>query len=143
KTVISFDPAAVQTIEVKEKRNDFSLKRAAGGKWSVIEGSQTSEGEPTAIERLLGQLHDLKAMSMIADPMPSPQPFGMDNPVIQYKLLDKSGKQIGSVALASVTVKKSEPVLPSETAPRTEYYASSSASKAVYSLSEYTFSELN
>ncbi|HEV2170252.1 MAG TPA: hypothetical protein VGR40_04855, partial [Candidatus Binatus sp.] len=50
---------------------------------------------------------------------------------------------LGTVKLAKISVKQTEPPVPGEPAQRTEYYATSSGSKAVYSLSDFSFAQLN
>jgi hypothetical protein len=134
---------AVATVKVKNSDGDFTLKRA-GADWNVIAGGKTTEADIPVIERLLNQLRDLKAQSIVADPMPSAQPFGLDNPVAEITLVGKDGKELGVVKLAKISVKPTTPPIPGERAgPRTEYYASSSASKAVFSLSDFSFAQLN
>src|SRR5208282_3105907 len=143
RTVLKADPEAVATVKVKNADGDFTLNRAATGKWDVIVGDKTSEGDVPVVERLLNQLRDLKGVSIIADPMPSAQPFGLDNPAAEITLIGKDGKELGAVKLAKISVKPATPPIPGEPAQRTEYYASSSATKAVFSLSDFSFAQLN
>jgi len=144
RTILKVDPEAVVTVKVKNSDGDFTLKRAAGGKWDVMVGGKTSEGDIPVVERMLNQLRDLKGTSIVADPMPSAQPFGLDNPAAEITLVGKDGKELGAVKLAKISVKPTTPPIPGEPAgPRTEYYASSSASKAVFSLSDFSFAQLN
>jgi len=144
RTVLKVDPEAVATVKVKNSDGDFMLNRAAVGKWDVVVGGKTSEGDVPVVEQLLDQLRDLKGVSIVADPMPSAQPFGLDNPAAEITLIGKDGKELGAVKLAKISVKPTAPPTPGEPAgPRTEYYASSSASKAVFSLSDSSFAQLN
>jgi hypothetical protein len=143
RTILKVDPEAVATVKVKNSDGDFTLKRAAAD-WNVIAGGKTTEADIPVVERLLNQLRDLKAQSIVADPMPSAQPFGLDNPTAEITLVGKDGKELGAVKLAKISVKPTTPPIPGESAgPRTEYYASSSASKAVFSLSDFSFAQLN
>ncbi|HYL60228.1 MAG TPA: DUF4340 domain-containing protein [Candidatus Acidoferrales bacterium] len=144
KTILSVDPAAVDSIKVKTTDSEFTLKRAAGGKWEVVTGGNTAEGDVPVVERMLSQLRNFKGTSIVADPMPSAQPFGLDNPSLQITLLGKDGKSLGSVKLAKITVTQSAPPIGGEPrGPRSEYYAESSASKAVFALSDFSFTQLN
>ena len=144
KSVMSFDPSNVDSVAVQNQEGAFTLKRAAAGKWNVIEGARTSEADGDVVERLLSQLKGLKGTSIVADPMPSPVPFGLDNPAIEITLTGKDGKQIGTLKVAMISIKPSGPPLPGESSkPKTEHYIISSASKAVYSLNAFYFSELN
>jgi hypothetical protein len=144
RSVFSLEPSAVESVKVKNSNGEFTLKRAAGGKWNVIVAGKTSEGDTSVIERLLSQLHDLKGSSIVADPMPSAQPFGLDNPALVIALTGKDGKDLGTIKLSKLSVTPTLPPLPGETqGPRDEYYAASSASKAVFALSEFSFTQLN
>lgn len=144
KTILSVDPAAVDTVRIKTADSQFMLKRAAVGKWDVVSGGNTSEGDIPVVERLLSQLRNFKGTSIVADPMPSAQPFGLDNPALQITLLGKDGKELGSVKLARITVAQTAPPIRGEpSGPRSEYYAESSASKAVFALTDFSFTQLN
>ena len=143
KTIVKVDPEAVDTVKVKNSDGEFTLKRAPAGKWSVTVGGKTSDGDIPVVERLLNQFRDLKGQSIVADPMPSAQPFGLDNPALEITLVGKDGKELGAVKLAKISVKQTAPPVPGEPPQRTEYYATSSGSKAVYSLSEFIFEQLN
>jgi hypothetical protein len=144
RTVFNFDPSAVDSVKVKNSNGEFTLKRGASGKWEVIVAGKTSGGDIPVVERLLSQLRNLKGSSIVADPMPSAQPFGLDNPAVEITLVGKDGKQLGVIKLSKMSVKPTEPPLPGEPpGPRDEYYATSSASKAVYALSEFSFTQLN
>ncbi len=144
RTIISFDPSAVGSIKVKNASGDFTLTRSSGGKWQVVEAGKTSDADVAVVERTLSQLRALKGNSIVADPMPSAQPFGLDIPAVEITLVGKDGKDIGVVKLAKITVKPSSPPMPGEpAAPRAEYYATSSATKAVFSLGDFSFMQLN
>jgi hypothetical protein len=144
RTILSFDPSAIDSIKIKLSSGEFTLKRGESGKWVVIDNGKTSDGDVPVIERLLSQLHSLKGNSIVADPMPSAEPFGLSNPPIDITLVGKDGKEIGEVKLAKIEVKPTTPSMPGEPAkPRPEYYASSSANKAVYSLGDFSFAQLN
>ena len=144
KTVMAFEPAAVESADVKAASGEFLLKRSAGGKWDVIEGGKSSPADVPVVERFLDELRDLRGVSIIADPMPSAAPFGLDQPGVQVTLTGKDGQHIGVVKLAKVAVKQPTAPAPGEAPPPSnEYYADSTAGKAVYSLSEFTYSQFD
>ncbi|MFZ2060730.1 MAG: DUF4340 domain-containing protein [Candidatus Binatus sp.] len=143
KTIVKVDPESVETVKVKTSDGEFTLKRVPVGNWDVVAGGKTTEADIPVVERLLNQFRDLKGESIVADPMPSAQPFGLDNPAVEITLIGKDGKQLGMVKLAKISVKPTAPPIPGEPAQRTEYYATSSGSKAVYSLSDFSFEQLN
>jgi hypothetical protein len=144
KTVLAFDPASVDSVAVKEASEQFTVKRAPGGKWNIIESGKTTPGDVASVERFLDQLRDLKGNTIVADPMPSFMPFGMNAPAIDVTLIGNDGKQLGEIKLSKVSITPTTPPGPGEQpGPRTDYYASSSAGKAVYSLSDYYFTQLN
>src|SRR5271167_1062952 len=142
KTIVKVDPESVDTVKVKASDSEFTLKRAAAD-WNVIAGGKTTEADIPVVERLLNQLRDLRGESIVADPMPSAQPFGLDNPAVEITLIGKDGKELATVKLAKIKVNQTAPPLPGQPAEQTEYYADSSDSKAVYSIEEFVFEQLN
>ncbi len=144
KTALKFEPSAVESVAIKTGAGSFTLKRSPGGKWDVIETGQTSPADVAVVERLLSELKGLKGTAIIADPMPSATMFGLDNPAVEITLTGKDGKQIGEVKAAMLSIKPSSPPLPSESnKPRIEHYLSTSTSKAVYTLNDYYYSQLD
>jgi len=143
KTIVKVDPEMVETVKVKNGDGEFTLKRAPVGKWDVIVGGKTSEGDIPVVERVLNQFRDLKGESIVADPMPSAQPFGLDNPAWEITLVGKDGKDLSTVKLAKISVRPTAPPIPGEPPQRNEYYATASGSKAVYALSDFSFEQLN
>lgn len=144
RSVFTFDPSAVESVKVKNSNGEFTLKRGTSGKWDVIVAGKTSDGDIPVVERMLSQLRNLKGSSIVADPMPSAQPFGLENPALEITLVGKDGKDLGTIKLSKMSVTPTQAPLPGERpGPRDEYYATSSASKAVYALSEFSFTQLN
>ncbi len=139
KTVMGFDPSAVQSADVTVGTDKFALKRAPKGGWDVVENDKTSPADTPDVERFLDEIRDLKGVSIVADPMRSPKPFGLDHPHTVVTLNGKDGKQIGTVKVSKLNVKPSMPV-PGENGPKTEYFADSTAGTAVYSISDFSFS---
>src|SRR6266852_3113810 len=143
RSVFNFDPSAVESVKVKNSNGDFTLKRGPSGKWDVIVAGKTSDGDIPVVERMLSQLRNLKGSSSVADPMPSAQPFGLENPALEITLVGKDGKDLGTIKLSKMSVTPTQAPLPGERpGPRNEYYATSSASQAVYALSEFSFPQL-
>jgi hypothetical protein len=142
KTVFSFEPSAVQSADVSVGKEQFTLKRAAG-KWDVVEGASSAPADVPVVERFLDEIRELKGVSIAADPMPSPKPFGLDAPQIVVTLIGKDGKPVGTIKFSKITVqpKPSEPGQRPE--PKTEYYTISTASRAVYSMSDFSYSQFD
>jgi len=143
KTVFSFQPSDVDSAAIKVGSDQFMLKRA-GAKWQVTQDGKTVDADTAVVERFLDELRDLKGVSIVADPMPSPVPFGLDQPAIQVTLMGKDARNIGTIKLSKITVKPTGAPEPGQApGPRPEYYADSSAGSAVYSISDFSFSQLN
>jgi hypothetical protein len=144
KTVFSFDPAAVGSIKIKNPSGEFSINRATDRGWTLVTGGKSSNADVAVVERLLAQIRDLKATSIVADPVANTSMFGLDNPALAIDLAGKDGKPIGTIRLARVAIKVAAPAAPGENpAPSVEYYASSSTSKAVYSVADFYLAQLN
>ena len=148
KTVLTVDPAKVETIAIKPAdRPQFGIKRAGGDKWNVIADGKTSPADVAIVERFMDQIRDLKGNSIIMDPIKSPEMFGMDKPSVAITLQDKDGKEVGQLNLSKIEVKQAPPADASETpapsSPKSEYYAASSASGALFSTDDFLFSQLN
>jgi len=143
KTVLSFDPSKVETVKVESDGKQFTLKRAAGGKWDLAASGVTSPADAPVVERFLDQIRDLKGNSLVMDPMRSPEMFGMDRPQMIATLLDKDGKQVGQLKLSKIEVQPAPGAEAPSAGPRTDYYAASSASGALYSTDGFLFSQLN
>jgi hypothetical protein len=140
KMVMTFDPAAVATIKVDRQSRGYTLTRDAAGNWTVDENGKPSQASASFVQRYIENLRDLRGMSILADPMPSPTLFAMDKPELTITLLDKDGKQIGWYKLSQVKVDNPGPAIPGEPAgPPTEMFATSSANEAVYSLNDFHY----
>jgi hypothetical protein len=148
KTVLTFDPSKVESITLKPSdKQQFTIKRIAGGKWNVVEDNKTSPADNAIVERFVDQIHDLKGNSIIMDPIKSPEMFGMDKPALVVTLQDKDGNDLGQLRLSKIEVKKAQAAEGSETpAPSSsqpEYYAASSGNTALFSTDDFLFSQLN
>jgi uncharacterized protein DUF4340 len=143
KTVFSFEPSTVASVDAKVGSDHFFLHRAPGGTWKVVEGTTTTAADVPVVERFLDELRELKGVSIVADPMPSPVPFGLDQPAIVVTLSGKDGKPLGTVKLSKIAIKPAASEPGAAAGPRTEYYATSTMGGAVYSISDFTFSQLN
>jgi len=143
KTVFSFEPSAVGSANVTVGKDQFTLKRTADGKWDVVEGASAAPADVPVVERFLDEIRELRGVSIAADPMPSPKPFGLDAPHIVVTLIGKDAKPIGTIKFSQVSVQPgaSEPGQKPE--PKTEYFTTSTASRAVYSMSDFSFSQFD
>lgn len=141
KTVLVFNPAAVQSVTVTAAKS-FSLSRA-GGKWQLA--GVKGDADVAVVERFLNQLHDLKGQRIVEDPLSDPSKFGMDRPAEKVLLAGKDGKALGAISLAKVE-RRNEPghasAAPPEPPQRADYYAASSAGTALYSIDDFTFGQL-
>ncbi len=144
KTVMTFDPAAVATVKVERGSGAYTLKRDPLGKWTVDESGKIAEAGAATVQRFLENLRELRAQSILADPMPSTTLFGMDKPAAAITLEDRDGKQIGWYKFAQVQVENPGPAIPGEPeGPRTEQFATASSSKAVFSLNEFNYQRVD
>lgn len=144
KTVLAFDPAKLQTVKVEGSAGKFELARGADGNWTVIENGKATEANQGIVQRYVEIIHNLKGVSIVADPMPSPTPFGLDPPKVVVTLIGKDGAELGVLKLGEITIENPGPVMPGEPqGPRNEYYAASTAGRAVFSLPDFTFMQLD
>ncbi len=144
KTVMTFEPSAVETIEVTSGAGSFSLRRAPHGKWDVIVGGKTSPADVPVVERFLDQLRDFTGNTIVMDPMSHPEMFGLDKPACQVTLIAKDGKPIGTIKLSRVKVKQmAAATVPAAAPEKTEYYAVSSTGTALYSTDKFMFGQLD
>jgi hypothetical protein len=145
KMVLNVDPAKVETVTVNSSGKTFTLKRAPGGKWDLVESGATTPADVAGVERFLDQIRDLKGNTIVMDPIKSPEMFGMERAPISVSLADAAGKRIGQLKLSKIELQKPAEEGSTEAAPqtRTEYYADSSASTALFTIDDFTFSQLN
>ena len=144
KTVMSFEPSAVETVEVTSGGKSFSLKRAPHGKWDVTSDGRTSPADVPVVERFLDQLRDFTGNTIVMDPMSHPEMFGLDKPTYQVTLIAKDGKPIGTIKLSKVKVKQmAAATVPAAAPEKTDYYAVSTAGTALYSTDKFMFGQLD
>jgi len=143
RTVFNFAPASVQSADLSVGTDKFALRRAPAGKWDVVEGAASAPADVAVVERYLDEIRDLKGVSIVADPMPSPKPFGLDTPQIVATLIGKDGKPIGTVKFSKISLKPSAPEPGEKAEPKIEYYTVSTAGTAVYSISDFSYSLFN
>src|SRR5205807_8141295 len=92
KTVLGVEPSKVASAEVDSSGKQFTLRRAAGGKWDLVEDGTTSVADVPVVERFLDQARDLKGNTIVMDPVKNPEMFGLDQPALTVTLHDKDGK---------------------------------------------------
>ncbi len=151
KTVLGFEPSNVDKATIRGDGGEYALERGAGGKWQIDRGGSKSDADVTLVERFLDQVRDLKGLKIVEDPVSDLKKFGMDKPTVEITLVGKDGKRIGAMELARVerrnegeptpTPAPGEPALPA--VQRTDYYAMSSAGKALFSIDDFGFGQLD
>ena len=142
KTLLAFEPSKVERVTVSAGAKSYRLERPADGKWQVIEGSSKVPADVVEVERYLDQLRDAKGKSIVEDPMSDPKKFGMDVPAAVVTLNSKDGKLIGELKVAKVERRNETGGATPAPVARVDYYATSSAGSAVYSLDNLQFDEL-
>ncbi|MGH7905720.1 MAG: DUF4340 domain-containing protein, partial [Candidatus Binataceae bacterium] len=85
KTVMSFDPAQVNTLKVNTPMEDYTIKRDGKG-WKIAFNGKTENARTAKVDSFLDQLRFLKGMGIAADRMTNPKQFGMNDPKIVYTL---------------------------------------------------------
>ena len=142
KTVIAFEPGQVGRVKVSAGQKSFELERLASGKWQVVEGGTKTAADLPTVQQFLNKLRGLKAQSIVEDPMSDAKKFGLDAPTEELTLNSKDGKLLAALKLAEVE-RRNEVGGATPTPPaRTDYYVISSASGAVYELTNLTFAEM-
>lgn len=144
KTLLAFDPAKVEHVVVTIDGKQFTLARAKGGKWNVIQDGKTSPAHVAVVENFLDQIKTLKGKKIIEDPMTDPAKYHMDKPTEQIALYDQDGKEIGAVTLAEFgkSVQANQSSKGTRVLNAVFDYATSTTSKAVYSMAQYDVSQL-
>jgi Domain of unknown function (DUF4340) len=144
KTVMSFEPSKVGSVDATVDGGHFTLARAPGGKWNLTAGGKTTAADVPVVERFLDEIRGLRGLSILTDPLKSPQMFGLDKPQVEIAVKGKDGKTIGVMKLSKIKIKPAAAQLATGTAPaQTEYYATSTAGTALYTLSGFSFSQLD
>ena len=142
KTVIAFEPSNVNMMKITAGAKSFTLERSADGKWQIIEGSSKTAADVTKVAQFLDKLRDLKGKSIVEDPMSDPKKFGIDAPTEELTLGFKDNKVPGAVKLAKVERRNQAGGATPAPIVRTDYYATSSTSSAVYELNNLEFDEV-
>ena len=148
------DRAVFRSVEGRHHRPSIRVtsRSSRSSAPTTINGTLSPPAKPrpricAIVERFMDQIHDLKGNSIIMDPIKSPEMFGMDKPSLTVTLQDKDGKQVGQFRLSKIEVKKAPTAATSEAPPsastQTDYYAASSASRALFSTDDFLFSQLN
>ena len=109
----------------------------------MVEGTSSAPADVPVVERFLDEIRELKGVSIVADPMASPKPFGLDAPHIVVTLDGKDGKPIGTIKFSKITGQSNAPEPGQKPEPKTEYFTTSTASRAVYSMSDFSFSQFD
>ncbi len=144
KTVLAFDPAKVDRVVVSIASKEFSLERAAGGKWNVIENGKASPADVPIVENFLDDARDLKGQKIAEDLMTDPKKYGMDQPTEQIALYGKGGTEIGTIKLAEFgrDVGSRKTSAGAMVVNSVFDYATSTTGKTVYTVAQYDLSQL-
>jgi len=142
KTVMAFEPSKVERVKISAGAKSFTLERSADGKWQLVDGGSKVPADTVKVERFLDKLRDLKGKSIVEDPISDPKKFGLDAPTEEVVLTSKDGKLVGDLKLAKVERRNEAGGATPAPVTRTDYYAASSASGAVYELNNLDFEEL-
>jgi hypothetical protein len=139
RTVLAFNPDQVEQVKVVTGGgHSFTMSKTADGKWSETDGGK-SEADPPKVLQFIDRMRGLKAETIVQDSSANLDKFGLNAPGEEVTLLGKDGKPIGSVKMAQI-VRHNEN---DKNAPaRTDYYALSSASPAIYKIFEYDYTDL-
>lgn len=142
KTLMAFDPSQVERVKISAGAKGFTLERSADGKWQVVEGNSKVPAEVVEVEQFLDKLRDARGKSIVEDPVSDPKKFGMDAPIEVLTLNSKEGKLVGELKLAKLERRNEAGGATPAPVARVDYYATSSASSALYDLDNLQFEEL-
>jgi hypothetical protein len=97
RTVLKLDAAKVSGLTCKVGADEVELVKRDDG-WKMVKPTDQTADGPT-LERLIGQLADLRAVRVAAFPAADVKPFGLDSPaaVVTVRLTDASGKPVEHV----------------------------------------------
>lgn len=141
KTVFAFDSSAVGRVDVENAMEQYTLARASHG-WTITWNGKTEPAKTPAVENFLDEIRFLKGTGIAADPMVDAAKFGMDKPRALIRVFDRKGQRIGEIKLSATTVASPAPnggPMGNQELP----YAASSASRAVYTIDSYDYSQIN
>ncbi len=141
KTVLDVHAQDVGEARVTRPDGAYSLKRAEQDRWLLLrQGGRQDPAAQGAANAFVFALADLRGQAIVEDPMKDPKDFGLDHPSEEIGLIDRKGKTLATVKLGEVkAAKPAEKTAAQKVSDR--YYAASSTSRAVYSLSAYSFSQ--
>ncbi len=142
KTLMAFEPSQVERVKIDSGAKSFMLARSAEGKWQVVEGSKKVAADAVSVVKFLDKVRDAKGKSIAEDPMSDARKFGLDAPAEVMTLNSKDGKVIGGLKLAKVQRRNETGGATPAPVTRVDYYATSSASSAVFTLDNLGFEEL-
>ncbi|HKV55070.1 MAG TPA: DUF4340 domain-containing protein [Candidatus Binataceae bacterium] len=146
KTVLALERDKVARIAITSGSFEETVERGPGTKWTVSSNGKSAPAEGLVTDSLLDQLHDLKASSILQDPMTDPQRYGMVNPTLTIAVTGKDGKEIGTLRLSMLqaTYKPKPGAEGAQNKPTTRNfaYATSSTDKAVYEIQPQMMTDL-
>jgi uncharacterized protein DUF4340 len=126
KTVLGFDPSRVGRLEIARHEGEgATLVRAAGG-WS-LEGSDAKPASD-AVTRYLDDLRDLRGSDVAAEPAGDLARFGLADPALRVRLVDRQGQELGTILAARESGK---------------HYAMRAGSDTVLEVRDYMYARLD
>jgi len=142
KTVIIFDPAAVDRMTFSGGPIEETIERAADGKWNVTSGGKSAAAETLVAQSLLDQVHDLKATKIVENPMSDPSHYGMVKPTVTVGLFGKDGKAIGAIHASILEVTVTAHSSDEKPQNKTFGYVTSTTDPAVFEIPAQTIGDL-
>lgn len=98
RTLVSFNPAAIDRIEaVMNKRDDqqtFAVQRNSRGAWQIAEPFQAA-AEPASIKRFLNSLSKIEIIEFTKDVVTDWSAYGLEQPARQYTLMSHQSNSTG------------------------------------------------
>jgi hypothetical protein len=137
KTVLGLERSKVDHLIIVSPKFDETLTHAGSGKWNSISNDRTAAAEPLVVDSLLDQLHDLKATSIVEDPLTHPDRYGMVKPTITLTVYSKDGTELATLRVSKMEVelKRNTENTPTSN-PQTQNfaYATTGANSPVYEI---------
>ncbi len=133
KTVLHFEPAAVQGLEIKRADGSTTtLAQGADHKWQ-IKGQPTARTLPGVITQYIRDVNDLKGYDIAAEHPANLADFGLASPLLSITLSGAKDAKIGTVLLGRHDTE----------AKKTEYTAMAAGGDTVFLLRDYLFTRLD
>jgi hypothetical protein len=134
KTVMRFDPVKVARITFIGGPIDETLERRNNGTWNISAAGKTAVSETPVAQSLIDQLHDLKAIRIVENPMSDPSHDGMVKPTVTITAMDNKGQPLGQLRVSILEVTATPHSSDEKPQTKTFGYATTSLDSAVYEI---------